>query len=1209
MKKFLRLCMLLCLLLQLHTVVAQTTIKKVILQSFWWDYWNNNYPNSWANYITELAPRLKELGIDMVWIPPSSKGAFGTSDVGYGMFDNYDLGDKFQKGNVRTRIGSKDELLRMIAVLHANGIEVMQDVVPNQLNGAGDLSTGGIDPAAATNNKYKNFRYTSFTAPATEQANAADSATAYLSRNGRFYKNWQNFHNNPAHGSCESNSGDNWCYEMFGPDICYYDNAGGQSSNAIYNPVQPAGLNNGYMRRGMREWMLWLKKQTGFDGIRLDASKHYEYAASEDWLYNLQQTASFADGTDSMIAVGEYVGNIAEMDAWCNNVQNRAGTFDFNFRSAIKNMVDANGFYDMSALPAMQQNNRVQYYSGINYYVNRTIPFVNNHDTYRPVLDASGNVTGWNSGNELSPHIDPVNNSRLALAYATIMSVDGNPQIFFEDLFNIYNTSKRFTHVPGNATDLPVNAALQNIISCHQKLQFKNGAYKVRSTTAGGNVFFNPGSSGNDLLIIERSGKALIGLNDRGDAGGWQSAYVDSDFPAGTVLKDYSGANGSATYTVPADKRVNVNTPPVDPANNRWGYSIWAPVGQDAVTYEPKRSKITTQEWEMADDLGDSHCNSLGYGGALPANSTNQRVVGKIFASGGNVVNAEISAATSPANILLSIWDLNGVKLAESTGTSSIAYTPAADGWLTIKIRHNNTSTPSQKVFVKIAYQAPEVVNTLASVNNPNTAISIWTGNKGSADITDCGNWEEGKIPSATTDVLIPANANPFPVFNANIAINNITIENGASLQVNSGITLSIIGNWINNNTGSLNICGTISFTGSTLQQVYGQNNFCRLQINTSASVNAQNENTVSDQLVLTNGKYLLNNHSLTLQSGCTILGGSSASYIQSLNSVAGGFLIEEAGSSVKNYPLGNTDYTPVSIINNGTVQNFMVRCFEDVLANGLSGAVLTSAEKIKKTWEITPVGSDAAADITFSWNAANHDALFNVFNCFIAKNEGGAGASWKQVSIQNAAAGTDPYNKTATGITNFSKFSVFSSTAILPIQVIGFSGINANGQSILNWAMGSQDGVTEYLVEKSADAINFNLIGTVPVSSILQYKFTDADLKWNSWYRLVMVNNNGTKVYSNIISVKIVKMQKQFAVAPNPFTNNIKITATGISNNEKLELKLVNTAGIVLLHTSGNLSSVNNAVNKKLYSLPSGIYLLQLSTSTTNQFLKLVKQ
>ena len=90
----------------------------------------------WANYLTELAPRLKTLGIDAVWIPPTIKNT-GTNSVGYAPFDHYDLGDKWQKGNVKTRMGDKDELLRMMAVFKANGIDVIQDVVLNHVVGAG----------------------------------------------------------------------------------------------------------------------------------------------------------------------------------------------------------------------------------------------------------------------------------------------------------------------------------------------------------------------------------------------------------------------------------------------------------------------------------------------------------------------------------------------------------------------------------------------------------------------------------------------------------------------------------------------------------------------------------------------------------------------------------------------------------------------------------------------------------------------------------------------------------------------------------------------------------------------------------------------------------------------------------------------------------------------------------------------------------------
>ena len=44
--------------------------------------------------------------------------------MGYDIFDHYDLGDKDQKGTVATRFGNKDSLPRLVAVAHANGLEV-----------------------------------------------------------------------------------------------------------------------------------------------------------------------------------------------------------------------------------------------------------------------------------------------------------------------------------------------------------------------------------------------------------------------------------------------------------------------------------------------------------------------------------------------------------------------------------------------------------------------------------------------------------------------------------------------------------------------------------------------------------------------------------------------------------------------------------------------------------------------------------------------------------------------------------------------------------------------------------------------------------------------------------------------------------------------------------------------------------------------------
>lgn len=652
--------------------------RQLVLQGFWWDYWNSNYPNDWANYLTELAPRLKTLGIDAIWIPPSIKNT-GTNSVGYAPFDHYDLGDKYQKNSANTRLGDKDELLRMVAVMKANGIDVIQDIVLNHITGAGSgAGQGGNDPAAMDDgqtNKYKNFRYSCYATPALNE-----TSSNYLSREGRFPKNWQNFYPNPSNPCCsnEINS------PYWGPDISFESNGFGQSSNALYNPAQSSD----YMRNGMRNWLIWYKKQMGWDGVRLDAVKHFPSYAAEDFLWNLQFGSLWANGGWDMFAVGEWIGGASELDGWANAVQNRAGTFDFSLRNALTGIVSGNGGFDLATVPNYQQSNR-----------DRTMPFVNNHDTYRPILDAQGNYTGWNTANQIGSQIEP-NDVRRSVAYAISFAVDGAPLIYFEDLFNIGYNSNRFNHDPTNSTELPVFSDLENLIWCHQNLHFKDGAYLVRWQAA-------------DALVIEREAKALIAVNDSWSA--WQNlSNVQTSWPDGTVLKDYSGANGTATATVSNGGKVSISIPPCDgtAGAGRRGYCVWAPIGISENYVLP--SNRITQEWEMEDDLGDNHPLSLQQGGRLPDNSQDCRVVGKIYVEAGQQLNMELypENPSLPITVHYLNADCSIIDSVSISGTILDSIVPNYSGWLTVRIKNATSSQMGQKCWVKLNYKAPEIVNT-----------------------------------------------------------------------------------------------------------------------------------------------------------------------------------------------------------------------------------------------------------------------------------------------------------------------------------------------------------------------------------------------------------------------------------------------------------------------------------------------------------------
>jgi alpha-amylase len=1182
---------------------TQAQTKKVLFQGFWWDYENSSYVDGWANYLTELAPRLREMGIDAVWIPPSVKNQEfgGFKGVGYAPYDHYDLGDKYQKVDVGTRLGTKDELLRMVAVLHANGIEVIQDIVPNHIIGAGsDTGSGGQDPTS-TNDSYSNFRYTSYDTPATDQ-----SESDYFNRAGRFSKNFQNFHANPSH-NCDT--GD-ICQAFFGPDICYLNGAYGQSSNATYNPVQPAN----YMRDGVRNWLIWSKKQIGFDGVRIDAVKHFDFPAAEDFLYNLQHNSGFASGGDAMLSVGEYVGGTSEVDSWYTAVQGRAGVFDFSLRAYDSNgglygMVYGSDNFDMRNLPGAQQTEANRIYSVGN--IHRTVPFINNHDTFRPQLGATGNYTGWNTGDELSGHIEP-NEPRLAAAYAVILAMDGNPQIFFEDMFDIGYSGNRYTHDPKSTTSLPAREDLINLIQCHQKLDFKSGVYKVRSAEV--DVFVGQGDL-SDHLIIERSGKALIGISDKYNV--VQEVYCDTDFSQGTILMDYSGANGLLTYTVPADQRCRVLTQPVNfptDSGNYHGYSVWAPVPGNTPftsvaamqaylgTYTPPLNTETTQEWEMANDLGDSHCLSLMQGGALPANSTNTRTVGKIFVENATTIAYRVEPATN--NVTVSFHSLDGTELHSANGSGVItgSFTSSYTGWITAKIRNTANNTPEQNALVRLTYTAPQtvVVNAFPTV----LTKAIWTGNGGDSDVSDCRNWEEGKMPNSTTDVFVPVYANPKPNFTGTIQTKNIEIETGANFQIDG--TLEVHGNFINN--GTLSGCGTVKFAGSSLQNATGSTTFCILEVDNTANLNLAVANTVTQELRFTNGKFILNNGKLTLAGSATITGASTNNYVQTQNMAnSASFLVQEVGATTVDFPVGNNTYTPVSLTNNGITRNFSVRTFDDVLENGTSGADYTNGNELNKSWEITPDGTGVDTNVSLQWNITEEGGTFNSSTALIYKNDG---AMWNALT-SGTVLGSNPYSITTTGVTSFSTFTVASQDNILPVDLLSFTASEIGKNAELTWLLGFELNNSSFLVEKSENGNDFKKIGTINSlgNSTVEviYKFTDIQFNRTFFYRLIQVDLDGQESISETVKLEKTNGKLNLTISPNPFTNAISIRSNlTLDLNNQLDYSLSTIEGKQFLQGKTTILDIEARLNSFFKQSENGVYLLKIGEE---EIFKLVKE
>lgn len=116
-------------------------------------HWYSPADGSHWNRVSEEAQALSKAGITALWLPPAYKGIGGGYDVGYGVYDLFDLGEFDQKGTVRTKYGTKDEYVAAVKTCRDMGINIYADVVFNHKMAADveeEFNATPMDPSDRT---------------------------------------------------------------------------------------------------------------------------------------------------------------------------------------------------------------------------------------------------------------------------------------------------------------------------------------------------------------------------------------------------------------------------------------------------------------------------------------------------------------------------------------------------------------------------------------------------------------------------------------------------------------------------------------------------------------------------------------------------------------------------------------------------------------------------------------------------------------------------------------------------------------------------------------------------------------------------------------------------------------------------------------------------------------------------------------------------
>lgn len=386
-----------CIKMEIKGKEERVMDNRTMIQYFEW-YLPSDH-TLWKKVAKEAA-NLKEAGITSVWLPPAYKGALGANDVGYAVYDTYDLGEFDQKGSIPTKYGTKDEYLQAIKSLQEQGIEVLADIVLGHRLGADEkerifaYGSASDDRNRQTCDKKKVTVWTKFTFPG---------------RNGKysdFKWDWTNFHGTDY----DAHSKENGILKFIGKD--WDQDVDSENGNFDYLMGVDLDMSDPEVLEELDRWGEWYLNFTGVDGFRIDAVKHIEFHFFKVWLEKLRKSSG-----KELFAVGEYWN--AELSRLQNYIEKSAralSLFDVPLHFHMFDASRSNGTYDMRNL---FKDTLVEADPEL------AVTFVDNHDTqYGQALESW--ILDW-----FKP-----------MAYALILLREkGYPCVFYGDYYGVPNNN------------------------------------------------------------------------------------------------------------------------------------------------------------------------------------------------------------------------------------------------------------------------------------------------------------------------------------------------------------------------------------------------------------------------------------------------------------------------------------------------------------------------------------------------------------------------------------------------------------------------------------------------------------------------------------------------------------------------------------------------------------------------------------------------
>ncbi|CEL08690.1 hypothetical protein ASPCAL11835 [Aspergillus calidoustus] len=386
---------------------TSSTENTLLFQAFEWHVPADGH--HWVR-LRHALPGLKAIGIDQIWLPPGCKG-MDRDGNGYDIYDLYDLGEFEQKGSVRTKFGSREELQVLVEEAQRLGVRVIWDAVLNHKAGA-----DRVERCMAVKVD-ENRRDKEISAPSEIDAWVGFDFEGRGDQHSTMKYNQSHFSGVDWDQSAQENA----IYRLIGPRKGWASDVSREKGNYDYLMFANLDLSHPEVRQDLFNWGAWITKELSLGGMRLDAAKHMSVAFQKAFAAHVRATT----GNPDLFFIGEYwTENLRELMKYLEDVQYTLAAYDVplvnNFsRISRSRAADLRKIFDGTLVRHKPES---------------AVTIVTNHDTQ----------PGQMMDTPISPSFKP-------LAYAlTLLRKEGNPSLFYGDLYGINSrTSNGKPAIPG----------------------------------------------------------------------------------------------------------------------------------------------------------------------------------------------------------------------------------------------------------------------------------------------------------------------------------------------------------------------------------------------------------------------------------------------------------------------------------------------------------------------------------------------------------------------------------------------------------------------------------------------------------------------------------------------------------------------------------------------------------------------------------------